>query len=46
MVNYDSELKRAGAHSTQGWRRLAFLAQRYVLGTHSWDRVAERILFS
>ncbi|MFX4474187.1 hypothetical protein ABTA60_19735, partial [Acinetobacter baumannii] len=29
----DSELKRAGAHSTHGWRRLAFLAQRYVLGT-------------
>lgn len=33
VVNYDSELKRAGAYSTQGWRRLAFLAQRYVLGT-------------
>ena len=32
-VNFDSELRRAGAHSTQGWRRLAFLAQRYVLGT-------------
>src|ERR1700710_3212738 len=32
-INYDSELKRAGAHATQGWRRLAFLAQRYVLGT-------------
>ena len=32
-INYDSELKRAGAHSTHGWRRLAFLAQRYVLGT-------------
>ncbi len=32
-INYDSELKRAGAHSTRGWRRLAFLAQRYVLGT-------------
>ena len=23
VVNYDSELKRAGAHATQGWRRLA-----------------------
>src|SRR5258708_23308708 len=33
VVNYDSELKRAGAYSTHGWRRLAFLAQRYVLGT-------------
>ncbi len=32
-INFDSELKRAGAHSTQGWRRLTFLAQRYVLGT-------------
>ena len=26
--------------------RMASAAQRYVLGTHSWDRVAERILFS
>jgi peptide/nickel transport system permease protein len=33
VVNYDSELRRAGAYSTHGWRRLAFLAQRYVLGT-------------
>ena len=32
-INYDSELKRAGAHSTHGWRRLTFLAQRYILGT-------------
>src|SRR5262245_46958622 len=32
-VNYDSELRRAGAHATHGWRRLAFLARRYVLGT-------------
>ncbi len=32
-VNYDSELKRAGANATHGWRRLLFLAQRYVLGT-------------
>ena len=32
-VNYDSELRRAGAHATQGWRRLVFLARRYVLGT-------------
>ncbi|MFO1109398.1 MAG: ABC transporter permease [Bradyrhizobium sp.] len=32
-VNYDSELRRAGAYATHGWRRLAFLAQRYVLGT-------------
>jgi peptide/nickel transport system permease protein len=32
-INYDSELKRAGANATRGWRRLTFLAQRYVLGT-------------
>src|SRR3954466_6471175 len=32
-INFDSELRRAGAHSTQGWRRLVFLAQRYMLGT-------------
>jgi peptide/nickel transport system permease protein len=32
-VNYDIELKRAGAMATHGWRRLAFYAQRYVLGT-------------
>src|SRR5258707_3146636 len=33
VVNYDSELKRAGADSTHGWRRLVFLGQRYMLGT-------------
>ena len=33
VVNYDSELKRAGADATHGWRRLTFLAQRYMLGT-------------
>jgi peptide/nickel transport system permease protein len=32
-VNYDSELRRAGAHATGGWSRLGFLARRYVLGT-------------
>ena len=32
-VNYDIELKRAGASATSGWRRLAFYARRYVLGT-------------
>jgi peptide/nickel transport system permease protein len=32
-VNYDAELRRAGAHSTHGWRKLAFLAQRHMLGT-------------
>jgi peptide/nickel transport system permease protein len=32
-ISYDSELRRAGAHSTHGWRKFAFLAQRYVLGT-------------
>ncbi len=31
-INYDNELKRAGAHAKQGWRRLAFLAQRHILG--------------
>lgn len=32
-INYDSELRRAGAYSTRGWRRFAFLAQRHMLGT-------------
>jgi peptide/nickel transport system permease protein len=32
-INYDAELRRAGANATHGWRRLAFFAQRYVLGT-------------
>ncbi len=32
-INYDAELRRAGANATQGWRKLAFLAQRYMLGT-------------
>src|SRR5215218_1996100 len=32
-IRYHSELKRAGAHSTHGWRKLAFMAQRYILGT-------------
>jgi peptide/nickel transport system permease protein len=32
-INFDSELRRAGAYSTHGWRRLLFLAQRYMLGT-------------
>ena len=32
-INYDSELKRAGANATHGWRKLGFLAQRYMLGT-------------
>ncbi len=31
-LNFDSELRRAGAQATHGWRRLAFLAQRHVLG--------------
>src|SRR6476659_3137253 len=31
-LNYDTELRRAGAHSTHGWRKLVFLAQRHVLG--------------
>ncbi len=32
-INYDTELRRAGAQATHGWRRLAFLAQRHILGT-------------
>jgi peptide/nickel transport system permease protein len=32
-INYDSELRRAGANATHGWRRLGFFARRYVLGT-------------
>ncbi len=31
-INYDNELRRAGAKATHGWRRLAFLAQRHLLG--------------
>jgi peptide/nickel transport system permease protein len=32
-INYDTELRRAGAKATHGWSRLRFLAQRHVLGT-------------
>ena len=32
VINYDSELRRAGAHSTHGWRKLTFLARRHMLG--------------
>lgn len=32
VINYDNELRRAGAHSTHGWRKLTFLAQRHMLG--------------
>ena len=31
-IDYDSELRRAGAGATQGWRRVVFLARRHVLG--------------
>ena len=31
-IDYEAELKRAGASATHGWRRLAFLAQRNLLG--------------
>jgi peptide/nickel transport system permease protein len=31
-INFDSELRRAGAHATHGWRRVVFLVQRHVLG--------------
>jgi peptide/nickel transport system permease protein len=32
-INYDTELRRAGASSTHGWRKFTFLAQRHLLGT-------------
>ncbi|WP_407149928.1 ABC transporter permease [Bradyrhizobium sp. ORS 86] len=32
-INFEAELRRAGANATGGWRRLVFLAQRYMLGT-------------
>jgi len=32
VINYDNELRRAGAHSTHGWRKLTFLARRHMLG--------------
>jgi peptide/nickel transport system permease protein len=31
-IDYDVELRRAGANATVGWRRVLFLAQRHVLG--------------
>jgi peptide/nickel transport system permease protein len=32
-INYDSELRRAGAHAKSRWQRVRFLARRHVLGT-------------
>jgi peptide/nickel transport system permease protein len=32
-INYDVELRRAGAHSARGWHRLAFVAGTHALGT-------------
>jgi peptide/nickel transport system permease protein len=32
-INFDSELRRAGAHATTPLQRLGFFARRYVLGT-------------
>jgi peptide/nickel transport system permease protein len=32
-INFDSELRRAGAHATTPWQRFGFFARRYVLGT-------------
>ena len=32
-IDYDAELRRAGANATHGWRRFAFLARQYTLGT-------------
>ncbi|KJC43492.1 ABC transporter permease [Bradyrhizobium sp. LTSP849] len=31
-IDYEVELRRAGAHATDGWRRVLFLMQRHVLG--------------
>ena len=31
-IDFDVELRRAGAHATGGWRRVLFLAQQHVLG--------------
>jgi peptide/nickel transport system permease protein len=31
-INFDNELRRAGAQATHGWRKYAFLARRHVLG--------------
>jgi peptide/nickel transport system permease protein len=31
-IDYENELKRAGAGATRGWRKLFFLAHRHVLG--------------
>src|SRR3569623_1070594 len=31
-IDFDVELRRAGAHATGGWRRVRFMAQRHVLG--------------
>ena len=32
-INYETELRHAGANSTQGWRKFTFIAQRHLLGT-------------
>jgi len=32
-IDYDSELRRAGAHATSSWQRVRFLARRNILGT-------------
>jgi len=32
-INYDSELRRAGANANTFWRKAGFFARRYVLGT-------------
>jgi peptide/nickel transport system permease protein len=32
-INYDSELRRAGAHATSPWQRIRYMARRHVLGT-------------
>jgi peptide/nickel transport system permease protein len=31
-INYDSELRRAGANANTFWRRMRFLARRHILG--------------
>ena len=32
-INFDAELRRAGADATKGWRRLGFVALHHALGT-------------
>ena len=33
IINYDSELRRSGAHATGPWQRVKFVARRHILGS-------------